>query len=359
MNAPHPAPLRVGLLGFGYAGRTFHAPLIAATPGLALVAVSSRQPEAVHAAHGPGVQVHAEPQALIARDDLDLVVIATPNDTHAPLARAALLAGRAVVVDKPFALDTAEAASLVALAETRGQLLSVFHNRRWDADFLTVRQLLASERLGRLLRAELHFDRFRPVVRPRWREAAGPAGGLWIDLAPHLLDQALQLWGPPLALQAEIATLREGGPNNDWFEARLRWAGGLRVSLGASMLAAQPGARWVLQGSRGGYTKHGLDTQEDAMKAGAVPGASADWGADPQAGTLRWAPDPAQPEALQTQAWPTTPGDYRAYYAGVRDALRGQGANPVPAREALAVMRLLDLGRQSAAEGRELPVHMA
>ena len=361
MTAPTPShpPLRAGLLGFGYAGRSFHAPLLRTTPGIDLVAVASRQPEAVHAALGTAVTVHAEPAELLARDDIALVVIATPNDTHHPLALAALQAGKAVVVDKPFALDATQAAELVALAQARGQLLSVFHNRRWDGDFLTVAALLRTATLGRITHAELHFDRYRPVVRQRWREAAGPGGGLWIDLGPHLLDQALQLFGAPLAIQADIATLRDGGQADDWFHAQLRYPDGLRVTLHASMLAAQPGPRFVLHGTRGSYVKHGLDTQEDALKAGrlpdpAQPGA---WGADPQAGTLHLASDLAQPETLVQSPWPTQAGDYPAYYAAVRNAVQGRGANPVPATQALVVMRWLDLGRRSAEQRRELRLH--
>jgi len=353
--ASHP-PVRAGLLGFGYAGSSFHAPLLRTTPGIDLVAVASRQPDVVHAALGKAVTVHAEPAELIARDDIALVVIATPNDTHHPLALAALQAGKAVVVDKPFALDATQAAELVALAEVRGQLLSVFHNRRWDGDFLTVAQLLRTATLGRITHAELHFDRYRPLVRQRGREAAGPGGGLWTDLGPHLLDQALQLFGTPLAIQADIATLRDGGQADDWFHAQLRYPDGLRVTLHASMLAGQPGPRFVLHGTRGSYVKHGLDTQEDALKTGQLPdpiqpGA---WGADPQVGALHLATDPTQPDQTFPSTLPTLPGRYPDYYAAVRDAMQGQGANPVSAAQALTVMHWLDLGRRSATERREL-----
>lgn len=356
MSAPGDRPtLRVGLIGFGYAGRTFHAPLIAATPGLALCAVASSQPDAVRAALGGTVDVHAEPAALIARADLDLVVIATPNDTHAPLASAALQAGKAVVVDKPFALDSTQAAALVALAERRGRLLSVFHNRRWDGDFLTVRAMLASGELGRVTQARFHFDRYRPLVRARWREANSPAGGLWIDLGPHLIDQALQLFGEPAAIQADIAAQRDGAAGDDWFQAALRYTGGLRVTVSASTLAALPGPRFELHGTRGSYAKHGLDPQEDALKRGDSADAPG-WGHGDAPGALVTVADPVRHEELQHRACPTGPGRYPDYYAAIRDALQGHGTNPVPAAEALAVMRWLDLGRRSAAERRELGV---
>jgi predicted dehydrogenase len=353
---PPPHPVRTALLGFGFAGQTFHAPLLRSTPGLQITAVGSSQPAAVHAALGATVQVDADPLAVLSRDDIDLVVIATPNNTHTPLARAALLAGKAVVVDKPFALDADEARSLVELAESRGQLLSVFHNRRWDGDFLTVQALLRSGQLGRLSHAALHFDRFRPRVRARWREAAGPGGGLAIDLLPHLLDQALQLWGAPLALSADIAAQRHGALADDYAHVTLRYADGLRVELHASALAAHAGPRFVLHGTCGGYQKWGLDTQEDRLKAGALPDPDHPeaWGPDPQAGELLLAADPQQPDALQARPWPTQNGQYPAYYRAICAALRGQAPNPVPAREALAVMQWLDLARRSAVERREL-----
>lgn len=352
------APVRAGLIGFGFAGETFHAPLLATTPGLVLAAVASSQPAKVHAALGPQVQVHANPAALIADPQLDLVVVATPNDTHHPLALQALQAGKAVVVDKPFALDAAQAAELVELAEARGLLLSVFHNRRWDGDFLTVKRLVEEGRLGRITHAEFHFDRYRPQIRQRWRETATAGGGLWIDLAPHLLDQAVQLFGLPVAVQADIATARDQAQVDDFFHAQLRWADGLRATLHASALTALPGARFTLHGTRGSYRKGGLDTQEDSLKAGARPDPARpdDWGHDPQAGTLALATRPEAPLFTETTELPTLPGRYPAYYSGVCAALRGRGPCPVPAREALAVMQLVDLGKRSAAERRELPV---
>lgn len=349
----HPL-LRVGLLGFGYASQTFHAPLLQATPGLLLTSVSSRDAAKVRQALGDGVNVYPTAEALIAEAEVDIVVIPTPNDTHHPLARAALLAGRHVVVDKPFTLDTPQAEELVSLAETRGRVLSVFHNRRWDSTHLTVRPLLAAGTLGTLRHAMLHFDRFRPQVRERWREADVPGGGIWMDLGPHLIDEALQLFGLPVALQADIAALRDGARTDDFFHATLRYADGLRVTLHASMLSAAPGPRIALHGTRGSYVKQGLDRQEDDLKAGRRPDPEAPdtWGQDPQPGELTLEQD----GALALQPLPTQRGDYPAYYRRLRDAVLGLAPNPVPGREALRVMQLLDLGRESARQRRELPV---
>jgi predicted dehydrogenase len=233
-------------------------------------------------------------------------------------------------------------------------VLSVFHNRRWDSTHLTVRPLLAAGTLGTLRHAMLHFDRFRPQVRDRWREADVPGGGIWMDLGPHLIDEALQLFGLPVGMQADIAPLRPGARTDDFFHATLRYADGLRVTLHASMLSAAPGPRIALHGTRGSYVKLGLDRQEDDLKAGRRPRPDAPeaWGEDPQAGELTL----EEAGTLATRPLPTQRGDYPAYYRLLRDAVLGRAPNPVPADEALKVMQLLDLGRESARQRRELPV---
>ena len=241
--------LNVALLGYGYAGKTFHAPLIAATPGLRLAAVASSDPAKVRA-DLPDATVLPDAAAVLAQADLDLVVIATPNDTHADLARRALEAGRHVVVDKPFTLTLAEARELADLAASAGRVLSVFHNRRWDADFLTLRRLVADGTLGEVLALESRFDRFRPEVRKRWREAAIPGGGLWYDLGPHLVDQALRLFGPPDAVYADLALQRPGAEAVDYCHVLLRYPR-RRVVLHASMLVAGDSPRFAAHGLRG------------------------------------------------------------------------------------------------------------
>ncbi|WP_024301890.1 oxidoreductase [Pseudogulbenkiania sp. MAI-1] len=344
-----PHPLRVGLVGYGSAAKTFHAPLIVATPGLELVAVSSRRPTEVRAER-PSLEVEATPEALFARADIDLVVIPTPNETHYPLARAALMAGKHVVVDKPFTVTVAEARELEALAREADRVLSVFHNRRWDADFLTLKALLDEGRLGRVVQFESHFDRYRPEVPQRWRESAASAGsGLWYDLGPHLIDQALCLFGHPLGVTLTRATLRDGAEVDDYFHALLRYDR-LQVILHASTLTAEPGARFAVHGTAASYLKHGLDEQEATLKAGLFP-PSADWGTDPRDGTLTiWCDGQPRHKTV-----PTRRGDYPAYYAALRDAIRYGAANPVPAADAIAVMRVIEAGCLSAAEGREVP----
>jgi scyllo-inositol 2-dehydrogenase (NADP+) len=346
--------LRVGLLGFGYASQTFHAPLVQAVPGLKITAVSSSDPAKVHRSLGVDLKVFSEAEALIATADVDLVVIATPNLTHHALAAAALRAGRHVVVDKPFTSTADEAQALIALAQTQGRHLSVFHNRRWDSTVLTVRQLLQAGTLGALRHARLHFDRYRPQPRIRWREAAGQGGGLWMDLGPHLLDEALQYFGRPQGIQLDLAVLRPQAQIDDHFQAVLRYADGLRVTLHASNVSAAPGPRIELHGLKGSYVKRGMDRQEDALKAGLRPQLDTPeaWGADPDEGELTV----LEGETLTTRTLATERGAYAEYYRQVRDCLLGHGPNPVPAEQALQVMRLLDAGLASARLRAEVSV---
>ena len=343
MTAPDPIP--VALVGFGYAGETFHAPLIAACPGLRLHTVVSSRPEQVRE-RWPQVRVVADLDEALADVGVELVVIAAPNAEHAPLARRALNAGRAVVVDKPFTLTLAEAKALAQLGETRGRLLSVFHNRRWDADFLTLQGLIEANRLGRIVRFESRFNRYRPEVRDRWREADTPGAGVWHDLGPHLIDQALALFGQPLGVTADLAILRPGGKACDYAHAVLRYPD-KRVILHADRLSADPDPRFVVQGSRAAFVTHGLDPQEDQLKATGGAGGEG-WGVDPRPGEII---DGASGEREPAMG---VPGDYRRYYDGIAAALRGEGPNPVPPLEAVAVMTVLEAARLSAERGCEV-----
>ncbi|WP_339883686.1 oxidoreductase, partial [Vreelandella maris] len=276
------AIINVGLVGYGFASQTFHAPLIQATEGLDLVAVSSSDGAKVQASL-PSVEVEAQALALCKRSDIDLIVIPTPNDTHFSLAKAALSAGKHVVVDKPFTVTLSEGKLLKKLADEKECLLSVFHNRRWDSDFLTVKALLEAGKLGRLVNFESHFDRFRPEVRDRWREKATPGGGIWYDLGPHLLDQACELFGMPQAILLELGTLRDGAKADDDFLALLGYED-FRVTLAAGTLVADPTPRFRVHGTQGSFVKYGLDPQEDRLKAGEVP--TPQWGIDSQPGIL-------------------------------------------------------------------------
>jgi predicted dehydrogenase len=338
------AGINVALVGYGYAGSVFHAPLIGSTPGLRLHSVVSGDPPKVLADH-PDVRVMAEAEAAFADPAVDLVVIATPNEFHAPLAHAALAQGKHVVVDKPFTVTLAEAESLAAHAGRAGRLLAVFHNRRWDADFLTLRRLIGDGSLGEIVQFESHFDRFRPQPRDRWRERAGPGSGLWFDLGPHLADQALSLFGMPEDIYADLGALRQGAETDDYFHVLLRYPR-RRVILHATCLAAAtPPLRFAVHGTEGSFIKHGFDAQEEDLKTGRTPD-DPHWGADPQPGMLTWM-GRAEPETIQGE-----PGRYRQFYASVRDAIHGKAPNPVPPREAAAVMAIIEAAVSSAESGR-------
>ncbi|AVP02186.1 oxidoreductase [Enterobacter cloacae complex sp. FDA-CDC-AR_0132] len=333
--------IRVGLIGYGYASKTFHAPLIAGTPGMALAAVSSSDATKVHA-DWPSVPVVSESKHLFNDPNIDLIVIPTPNDTHFPLAKAALEAGKHVIVDKPFTVTLSQARELDAQAKSFGRVLSVFHNRRWDSDFLTVKALLNEGTLGEILFFESHFDRFRPQVRNRWREQARPGSGIWYDLAPHLLDQAVNLFGLPVSMTVDLAQLRPGAQTTDYFHAVLSYPQ-RRIVLHGTMVAAAESARYILHGTRGSYVKFGLDPQEERLKNGErLP--QEDWGYDMRDGVVTR----VEGEERVEETLLTIPGNYPAYYAAIRDALNGTGDNPVPASQAIQIMELIELGIESA-----------
>lgn len=262
----HPV-VRVALVGYGYAGRTFHAPLIAATPGIELAAIVSRSPAKVHT-DLPAARVFEGLDQALADPDIDLVVIATPDPLHAPQAHAALDANKHVVIDKPFALTLEDARSVAEHSRQANRLLSVFHNRRWDSDFLTLRSLIASGRLGEIMQFESHFDRFRPELRDRWRER--PGAGIFNDLGPHLIDQALLLFGMPAAVFADLGIQKYGGLADDYFHILLRYPR-LRVVLHASQLTLDNSLRLAVHGTSGSFIKRGMDPQEQQLKAGGNP----------------------------------------------------------------------------------------
>lgn len=339
--------INVGLVGYGFASKTFHAPLIQATDGLDLVAVSSSDAGKVQA-DLPDVDVEGQALALCQRGDIDLIVIPTPNDSHFPLAKAALNAGKHVVVDKPFTVTLSEAKQLKALAMDKERLVSVFHNRRWDSDFLTLQALLSAGILGRITGFESRFDRFKPVVRDRWREKSAPGGGIWFDLGPHLLDQACELFGMPNAILLELGSRRDGAQADDDFLVLLEYSE-QRVSLSAGTLVAEPTPRFRLHGTQGSYVKYGLDPQEDHLKAGEVP--APQWGED-RPGTLTLCSSESDESPLVRHEHPTQPGDYLAYYQGVAAALRDKAPMPVTIDDALRCMTLLEAGLDSHRQRR-------
>ena len=340
--------VKTALVGYGYAGKTIHAPLIRAAKGLDLTTIVSSRPADV-LADLPDVTVAPDLTTALNDPAIELVVIATPNDLHASQAHEALEAGKHVVIDKPFALSVAEGESVLAHAERVGKRVSVFHCRRWDSNYLTFQAL--RPRLGDLYQFILRYDRLRPVVRDRWRERAGPGSGIWFDLGSHLLDQAMSLFGQPEWIMADIAAQRSGAQTDDYFHATLGY-GPLRVILHSSMMTTIAGPCLEVQGSKGAFVKFGMDTQEEMLKAGRTPGDDG-WGADPIFGLFTPVEDGA---AGMPQEIVATPGNYLAYYKAVAKAIRDNAPNPVSGEDALKVMRLLELGFISSREGRRVAV---
>jgi scyllo-inositol 2-dehydrogenase (NADP+) len=341
----------VGLVGFGFAGRTFHAPVISAVDGLHLAAILQRHGSEAEQAY-PAAPVVRDLDQLLAMDNIRLVVVATPNPSHYDLAKQCLLAGRDVVIDKPFATTYAEAAELGDLAKEKKRLLSVYHNRRWDGDFLTARQLLSDGRMGRIVLFESHFDRFRAQMKANaWRERAEPGSGVLFDLGPHLIDQTIVLFGAPEAISADVRIEREGAAVDDAFDVVLHYPG-RRALLRAGMLVSTPTPRYVIHGTKGGYLKFGLDPQEEALKRGETP-AGESWGheAPDQWGTLHV----AHGNSFAPEKLATLPGDYRQYYQNIRDAILGTAPLAVTPGQALSVMRALELAIESSRRRCTIP----
>ncbi len=335
-------PIRVGLIGFGFVSKTFHVPLLQATTGFKINAVSSSRPGDVLGVV-PDVEVVSDPKALATRPDIDLVVIASPNETHVPLAELAMRAGRNVVVDKPFTITVEQARHLAGVAKEKNVLLSVFQNRRWDSDFLTVQDAIRRDLVGRVVLFESRIDRYRPDVRDRWREVPGPGAGLLYDLGPHLIDQTLLLFGIPDSVQATLAKQRRGAKTDDFFQLVLRY-GEMVATLGAGSLVSGGTTRFAVHGDRASVVKQKPDIQEDQLRAGVVPG-SQDWGLDPDDAVL-YEGASGDPRALKAAR-----GDQRGYYVALREALLGRAPNPVPPEQGATVMAIIEASLRSDEQG--------
>jgi scyllo-inositol 2-dehydrogenase (NADP+) len=334
----------VGLLGYGTAGSIFHAPVIKAVPHLRISAVMTSRVEQV-ARDLPGVVAVATPEQIFDDPALELVVIATPNPTHAELAQRALRAGKHVVIDKPMTTSSADADALIDLAQERGRLLSVYQNRRWDGDFLTVRRCIDEGRVGQVYAYEARYDRFRPAIKPGWRERPAPGSGLLFDLGAHLIDQALVLFGMPDTVAADVLFQRPDALVDDYFSVTLAYSN-RRAILGASTLVAQPGPHFAVHGDAGSFVKYGMDPQEADLKLGKAVSAEG-WGRD----------DPAHFGTLVTAAGvrevvPTSAGSYANFYAGIAAAIIEGAPLPVSAAQGRDVIRVIELARRSALERR-------
>jgi predicted dehydrogenase len=354
--------VRVGLVGFGFGGRVFQASVIEAVEGLELAAIVQRKGNEAARAY-PHAKICRSVEEMLNDATIRIVVISTPNATHLSIARQCLLADRDVVMDKPFALTSAEAAELIQLARARKRLLSVYHNRRWDGDFLTVRKLIDSDRLGRLVMFESHYDRYRVLPRLRfWREDGSSGGGVLLDLGAHVVDQALVLFGVPQSVWASVRVEREGARTNDAFDLCLRYPAshtpapeggpapaGLTVWLRATCLAREPGPRFTLNGTLGSFRKCGMDCQEAHLLAGDLF-SSKPWGVE---GPEHWGTLTTDEggEPVTTRI-PTEAGDYRGFYINIRDAYHGNAAIEVTSLQAWRTMRVLEMALESTKTGK-------
>ena len=339
--------LQVGLIGFGLAGQSFHAPIIRTTPGLELACIVERSGSNAAKLY-PSVKMVRTIDELLSDEQIRLCIVATPHITHFEIAQRCLTAGRDVVVDKPFTVTSAEARELISVAARQKRLLSVYQNRRFDGDFQTVKKIVESGALGQVVEYEARYDRYRPDPKLTWRDHEGPGSGVIFDLGPHLIDQALTLFGTPLAVDATLLRQREFAPVNDGFDICLEYPK-VRALLRARMLACAPGPHFLVHGTKGSFSKYGMDPQEEPLRRGELPGGP-HWGEDPESlwGTLTVAGQ--APQKVRTEI-----GDYRRYYANVRDAILGKAELEVTAEQGYRTARAIELAQQSHSERRWVP----
>lgn len=338
----------VGLIGYGLAGSLFHAPLIRSIPQLRLSkVVTSRQAQV--AKDLPGVAIAPAINDVLSDPAIDLVVIASPSAYHFEHARAALLAGKHVVVDKPFATTSREGGELIELAGSRRLVLSVFQNRRWDNDYLTVQHAIEQGWLGKVFHYEVHYDRFRPQIKAGWREAPGAGSGILYDLGAHLIDQSLHLFGMPRAVTADVIAQRAGAKVDDYFHLVLDYYP-LRAILHAATVVAQPGPRFIVHGDGGSLLKYGMDGQEDALKQGQRPG-DPQWGSDPPENYAELTPAGGTPRRVETRR-----GGYERYYQSLAACLETGGPPPVDPRDSCNGLIVIEAAQRSAAERRTVAI---
>ena len=343
----HTNKIKTGLAAFGMSGQIFHAPFISTHPAFELTAIVERT-KSLSKERYPSAQIVRSFDELLAMDEVELVVVNTPDNTHYVYARKALEAGKHVIVEKPFTSTCAEGESLIALARSKGLMLSVYQNRRWDSDFLTVRQILSEGKLGRLVEFESTYPRYRNFIKPgTWKETGEMGGGLTYNLGSHLLDQAVQLFGVPEAVFADMAVLRDGGQVDDYFVIHLlrpALAPEVRITLKASYLMCEPEPRFVLHGTEGSFVKQGMDPQEEALNAGRMPGTTG-WGVEDES---TWG-------LLHTEKakyrYPSVPGNYGGFYDEVYRHLRFAGPLSTDAAGVLPVIRLIEAAWESSRKG--------
>lgn len=346
--------INVGLIGFGAAGQVFHAPIITSVEGLRLHRVTARKPEQREQLQQryPEAIPAGSADEIINADDIELVVVATSNDVHHSLTKAALLAGKHVVVEKPFTNTSAQADELIELAKKQNRLLTVHHNARWNSDYLTVKKVIESGRLGRLVAFEARYDRFRNALKDNaWREADLPGSGILYDLGAHLIDQSIQLFGLPQAVNADLRKQRTGAQAVDDFELILHYPQ-LKVSLKGAMLVKEPSPRYALYGEDGAFVKYGIDPQEAALRAGKSPKSDPDWGREPE--EIQGKLNVLENGHDRIEYLRSEKGNYPAFYQNVYQAIIGQSELQVKPEQARDVIRIIELAELSWGEKRTL-----
>jgi len=339
--------IKTAVVGFGLSATVFHLPFIQASNAFELVAICSSQKQEV-LQRFPGVALYESVRTMLEESGAELVVIAAPSDVHYSLVQQVLNHDKHVIVEKPFVTSVEQGEALIRLADVKRKVLAVFHNRRWDGDFLTVKHLIKTGQLGEFKYFESHFDRFRPEVRPRWREQPGEGTGILFDLGPHLVDQALCLFGMPQAVTARCLASRKGAQVDDFFNIWLHYANH-EVVLQSSPYAAAKTLRFHLQGTEGSYVKYGLDPQEELLRQGVSP-----------KGQL-WCSESVEDDGVLYRAdthftVPTHVGGYQHFFENVAEAVAGQGDLAVLPQEALNGIKIIELAMQSSCTGKTVAV---
>lgn len=335
--------IKTAVIGHGFSAKTFHLPFLKALPQFAITAISTRNKDEVATLY-PKAVIYDDASSLITQTDADLIIITAPNEAHFPLAKLALEQGKHVLLEKPFVNEIEEGEVLITLAEQSGKVLTVYQNRRWDSDFITVKKMIESGVLGDIKVFSSHFDRFRPNPRQRWRELPGPGAGIWYDLGPHLIDQALCLFGLPKSVTGRCLPMREGSEVVDYFDVTLHYPD-KEISLHSSPYSAEPNARFTVQGTKGSFVKVGLDPQEPRLIAGQLPDHES-WAAEtPDQYGIHY-------RECDSQAVVSELGGYQNLFIALAQAIAGKGDNPVPATDALNGIRIIKAAMKSSDTGR-------
>ncbi len=342
--------INTGIIGFGLSGRVFHAPFVHTHPGYNLKKVIERHNNDSKKIY-PYVEVVRDYKDLLADKDIDLIVVTTENTLHFPMVKESLLAGKNVVVEKPFTPASDEADELIELSETTGKKIFVYQNRRWDGDFMTIKKILNDGILGDIQEYEAHFDRYKPELTPgKWRDEDKPGGGILYDLGSHLIDQALQLFGKPKSLTADIQSQRPGSRVDDYFRIEMFYPAA-KVILTAGMMVKEPGPRFIIHGTNGSFIKYGIDPQEEALANGRMP-EGGKWGVEDEKnwGFLTTESDDEQVDGRIV----TEPGNYMKFYDNVYDVLLDNAEQAVKPEEGMDLIRIIELAFESNRENEKV-----